>query len=89
MASHATAARNGIRGRGNRTIQAVVLTFALIATMLPAVGALAQETNQVTGLAAEQQSGFATLSWEPLRGPPTTRSSELRSTPATSPPARQ
>jgi hypothetical protein len=68
MASHAAVAGSAIRGRGNRTIQAVVLTFALIATMLPTVGALAQETNQVAGLAAEQQDGFATLSWEPVAG---------------------
>jgi hypothetical protein len=58
-----------MRGRGNRrTIQAVVLTFALIATIVPTVGALAQEINQVTGLAVEQQDGFATLNWDPVAG---------------------
>jgi hypothetical protein len=37
------------------------------ALVLPG-GALAQEQNQVTGLAAVQEDGFATLSWNPVEG---------------------
>ena len=63
-----TIAGRGTQRRGSRTIQAVVLALALLATLVPTVGALAQETNQVPGLAVEQQQGFATLSWEPVAG---------------------
>jgi hypothetical protein len=68
MASEARkfSAGRGARGHGNRTIQAAVVALALVATMVPSMGALAQETNQVTGLAVEQQDGFATVSWDPV-----------------------
>ncbi|MPZ92392.1 MAG: carboxypeptidase [Actinobacteria bacterium] len=70
MASQAgkVIAGRGIQGRGNRTIQVVVLALALVASLVPAGGALAQETNQVTALAAEQHHGFATLGWDPVAG---------------------
>ena len=45
--------------------------LAAIATavaLVQAGGALAQDPNQVTGLAAVQEDGFATLSWDPVAG---------------------
>ncbi|MGH2775603.1 MAG: M14 family metallopeptidase [Actinomycetota bacterium] len=56
------------RGRGSPTIRVVLLTLALVASLLPARAALAQATNEVTGLAVEQQDGFSTLSWDPADG---------------------
>ena len=36
--------------------------------LLPTGTALAQEANQVTGVAVEQADGFASLSWDPVAG---------------------
>lgn len=47
------------------------VAFAVIATSVSlahAGGALAQTPSQVTGLAAVQEEGFVTLSWEPVEG---------------------
>ena len=45
-----------------------VLASGLIASLLLAETALAQEPNEVTGVAVEQADGFATLSWGPVPG---------------------
>ena len=45
-----------------------VLASGLIASFLPTGTALAQEANQVTGVAVEQADGFATLSWDSVAG---------------------
>ena len=45
-----------------------MLTSGLIASSLATGTALAQELNQVTGVAAEQADGFAAVSWEPVAG---------------------
>jgi hypothetical protein len=42
--------------------------IATAAALVHPGGALAQEPNQVTGLAAVQGEGFATLSWNPVEG---------------------
>jgi hypothetical protein len=42
--------------------------IATVVSLVHAGGALAQEPNQVTGLAAVQEEGFATLSWSPVNG---------------------
>ncbi|CAN5488782.1 hypothetical protein BH20ACT23_BH20ACT23_17180 [soil metagenome] len=55
-------------GRGGRTLQVAVLALALVASLVPVGSAMAQEDNQVTALAVEQQDGFSTLSWEPVDG---------------------
>ena len=47
------------------------IAFAVIVasvSLVHAGGALAQAPNQVTGLAAVQDEGFATLSWDPVEG---------------------
>src|SRR5687768_11303158 len=40
----------------------------LIASFLLTGAALAQEANQVTGVAVEQEDGFASLSWDSVLG---------------------
>jgi hypothetical protein len=45
-----------------------VLASGLLASFLATETALAQEANQVTGVAVEQADGFATLSWNPSPG---------------------
>ena len=45
-----------------------VLASGLIASFLFTGTALAQEANQVTGVAVEQEDGFATLSWDSVVG---------------------
>ena len=67
----------------------LVLASALIASLLTTGTALAQEADQVTGVAAEQADGFATLSWEPVRARPTTRSSGPPSARTTCRPGRR
>jgi hypothetical protein len=52
--------------RGLRLV--AMLASGLIASSLATGTALAQEPNQVTGLAVEQADGFATLSWDPVAG---------------------
>src|SRR5688500_5820193 len=47
---------------------AAVLASGLSALVLTTGTALAQELNQVTGLAVEQADGFASLSWDPVAG---------------------
>jgi Zinc carboxypeptidase len=42
--------------------------IALVAALLPAAAAVAQEPNQVTGLAVEQRDGYASLSWDAVAG---------------------
>jgi Zinc carboxypeptidase len=54
--------------RAMRPLRGAVLALALVASLIPPAGALAQETNQVPGLTVEQQHGFATLGWEPVDG---------------------
>jgi hypothetical protein len=54
------------RGHGKRSLQAAVVALAIIATMVPTV--VAQEANQVTGVAVEHHVGFTTVSWEPVIG---------------------
>ncbi len=47
------------------------IAFAVIiasVSLVHAGGALAQAPNQVTGLAAVQEEGFVTLSWDPVEG---------------------
>jgi hypothetical protein len=46
----------------------VVLVSGLSASLLATAPALAQEANQVTGVAIEQADGFATLSWNAVAG---------------------
>src|SRR4029453_18839676 len=58
---------------GERTVTrrlrlVAVLASGLMASVLPTGTALAQEPNQVTGVAVEQGDGFATLSWDPVPG---------------------
>ena len=58
---------------GGRTVTGrlrlvAVVASGLIASLLPTGTALAQEANQVTGLAVEQADGFATLSWNSVAG---------------------
>ena len=60
------AARTGSRGRA--TVLPFALAAALVASILPAGTALAQDPNQVTGLTAQQDDGFATLRWNPVDG---------------------
>jgi hypothetical protein len=60
--------RSGPSVSGSRMLRVTVLVSALVASLLPADRALAQEPGQVTGLAVEQQHGFATLSWDPVDG---------------------
>ncbi|MDQ3661449.1 MAG: hypothetical protein M3454_10395, partial [Actinomycetota bacterium] len=55
-------------GRKGRTLQVAVLALALVASLVPVGGALAQADSQVTALAVEQQHGFSTLSWDPVEG---------------------
>ena len=55
-------------GRTSRTLQVAILALALVASLVPVGGALAQVDNQVTALAVEQQHGFSTLSWDPVDG---------------------
>ncbi|MGH2970433.1 MAG: M14 family zinc carboxypeptidase [Solirubrobacteraceae bacterium] len=52
---------------GRRIPLAAVLASGFIA-WLPGGVALAQEPNQVTGVAVEQADGFAQVSWEPVEG---------------------
>jgi hypothetical protein len=42
----------------------VVVGIALVASLLSAGAAVAQQPNQVTGLAVEQRDGYASLSWD-------------------------
>src|SRR4029453_211786 len=58
---------------GERTVTrrlrlVAVLASGLMASVLPTGTALAQEPNQVTGVAVEQGDGFATLSWDAVAG---------------------
>lgn len=46
----------------------VSIGVALIASLVPTNTSRAQEVGQVTGLAVEQEQGFATLSWDPVDG---------------------
>ena len=55
-------------GRNSRPLQVAVLALARVASLVPVGGALAQQDNQVTALAVEQQHGFSTLSWDPVDG---------------------
>lgn len=57
-------------GRDSRSIAvwAVAAALAAILFQLHPAEAAAQEPNQVTGLAAVQSDGFATLSWDPVAG---------------------
>ena len=66
-------------------LAAIATAFALVHPG----GALAQEPTQVTGLAAVQGDGFATLSWNAVAGATDCRSSVRRWTPPTSPRARR
>jgi Zinc carboxypeptidase len=51
------------------TVRWVALAaIAAAVSLVHAGGALAQTPNQVTGLAAVQEDGFATLSWGPVEG---------------------
>ena len=54
-----------MRGRLPRVGLAAIATAVVLAH---AGGALAQEPNQVTGLAADQEDGFVALSWDPVQG---------------------
>jgi hypothetical protein len=54
-----------MRGRLPRVGLAAIATAVALAH---AGGALAQEPNQVTGLAADQEDGFVALSWDPVQG---------------------
>ena len=45
-----------------------VVAIALVAALLPAAAAAAQQPNQVTGLAVEQRDGYASLSWNAVAG---------------------
>ena len=45
-----------------------VLASALTVSLLTTGTALAQEVNQVSGVAVEQADGFASLSWDPVAG---------------------
>ena len=45
-----------------------VLAAGLVASLLATGTALAEEANQVTGVAVEQADGFATLSWDSVAG---------------------
>ena len=62
-----TADRSGAEGRP-RAPWVTALVFAFVASLLPGGGLLAQEPEQVTGLAVEQHHGFATVTWNPLEG---------------------
>jgi len=64
--ARARAARTGSRGRDATLLLA--LTAALVVSLLPAGIARAQDPNQVTGLTAAQDDGFATLRWTPVDG---------------------
>ena len=55
-------------GRKSRPLQVAVLAMALVASLFPVGGALAQQDNQVVDLAVVQQHGFSTLSWDPVEG---------------------
>jgi Zinc carboxypeptidase len=46
----------------------LVVGIALVASLLPGAAAVAQEANQVTGLAVEQRDGYASLSWDAVAG---------------------
>ena len=47
---------------------AAVLMAVLVASLLPARTALAQDPNQVTGLTILQYDGFTRLAWNPVAG---------------------
>src|SRR5918996_776075 len=49
-------------------LMVVSVGIALIASLVSTETSRAQEQGQVTGLTAEQQLGFATLSWNPVPG---------------------
>ena len=68
MQSVSTIAWRRSGGRTGRTLQVAVLALALVASLVPVGGALAQEDSQVAALAVEQQHGFSTLSWDPVEG---------------------
>ena len=58
-------------GHGSTRTHARLVTLlaaVVVAPLFPVEGAVAQEPNQVTGLAVEQQHGFATLRWDPVEG---------------------
>jgi Zinc carboxypeptidase len=46
----------------------VIVGIALVASLLSAGAAVAQQPNQVTGLAVEQRDGYASLSWDAVAG---------------------
>jgi hypothetical protein len=56
-----------MRRRISRAAVTVLVTAGSLALVHPG-GALAQGANQVTGLEAVQNEGFATLSWDPVAG---------------------
>jgi Zinc carboxypeptidase len=49
-------------------VLARIVAAALVASLLPAGVAAAQEPNQVTGLAVEQRDGYASLGWNAVAG---------------------
>jgi hypothetical protein len=49
-------------------VAVMVIAIAASVSLVHPAGALAQEPNQVTGLAAVQDEGFVTLSWNPTVG---------------------
>ena len=51
-----------------RLFRVGLAAIACAVALVHAGGALAQEPNQVTGLAAVQEDGFVTLSWNPVGG---------------------
>jgi hypothetical protein len=56
-----------MHGRISTVVATAMATVAVLG-LVHTGGALAQEPNQVTGLAAVQGEGFVTLSWDPLEG---------------------
>jgi Zinc carboxypeptidase len=49
-------------------VAVMAIAIAASVSLVHPAGALAQEPNQVTGLAAVQDEGFVTLSWNPVEG---------------------
>ena len=65
---HAADHRSGGGPVTGRLRLVAMLASGLIASSLATGTALAQEPNQVTGVAVEQADGFAALSWDPVAG---------------------
>jgi Zinc carboxypeptidase len=49
-------------------VAVMAIAIAASVSLVQPAGSLAQEPNQVTGLAAVQDEGFVTLSWNPVEG---------------------